>query len=78
MTSNKVESKRGFTVGEKWIIWGVFCLLIALSTHRFTVFAGLMLFSMGVSFFLRKEKLILATIVSILGVLTLGFSKFLF
>jgi len=33
---------------------------------------------MGVSFFLRKEKLILATIVSILGILTLGFSKFLF
>ena len=78
MTSNKAENKRGFTVGEKWIIWGVFCLLIGLSTHRFSVFAGLMLFSMGVSFFLRKEKLILATIVSILGVLTLGFSKFLF
>jgi len=57
MTSNKAESKRGFTVGEKWIIWGVFCLLIALSTHRFSVFAGLMLFSMGVSFFFEKRKI---------------------
>jgi len=77
MTSNKAENKKGFTSAEKWIIWGVFCLLVGLSTHRFSVFVGLMLFSVGVSFFLRKEKLILATIVSILGVLTLGFSKFL-
>ena len=78
MTSDKTESKRGFTVPEKWIIWGVFCLLVGLSTHRFSVFAGLMLFSTGVSFFLRKEKLILATIVSVLGILTLGLSRFLF
>lgn len=78
MTSNKIENKRGFTVGEKWIIWGVFCLLVSLSSHRFSVFAGLMLFSTGVSFFLRKEKLILATIATISGLLILGFSKFLF
>ncbi len=77
MTSNKTKDKKGFTPAEKWIIWGVFCLLVGLSAQRFSVFAGLMLFSVGVSFFLRKEKLILATIVSILGVLTLGFSKFL-
>lgn len=77
MTSNKTKNKKGFTPAEKWIIWGVFCLLVSLSTQRFSVFAGLMLFSIGISFFLRKEKLVLATIVSIIGILALGFSKFL-
>jgi hypothetical protein len=77
MTSNKTKNKKGFTPAEKWIIWGVFCLLVALSVQRFSVFAGLMIFSVGISFFLRKEKLVLATIVSIIGILALGFSKFL-
>jgi len=77
MTSNKSKNKKGFTPGEKWIIWGVFCLLVSLSVQRFSVFAGLMLFSLGISFFLRKERLVLATIVSIIGILALGFSKFL-
>jgi len=77
VTSNKTKDKKGFTPAEKWIIWGVFCLLVGLSVQRFSVFAGLMIFSVGISFFLRKEKLVLATIVSIIGILALGFSKFL-
>jgi hypothetical protein len=39
--------KRGFTTAEKWIIWGVFCLLIGLSSH-ITAFFGLMIASVGV------------------------------
>lgn len=27
------DKSRGFSFAEKWIIWSVFCLLIALSTH---------------------------------------------
>ena len=71
------QRKSGFTYAEKWIIWGVFCLLLGLSTSRFTVFAGLLLASAGISLIVRKDKLALGLVVSILGLLTVVFSKFL-
>lgn len=38
---------RSFTFAEKWIIWSVFCLLLALSTH-WLFFAALQLLAWGV------------------------------
>ncbi|RMF69902.1 MAG: hypothetical protein D6743_01100 [Calditrichaeota bacterium] len=78
MTTQKVQEKRGFTVGEKWIIWGVFCLLVGLSSSRFTVFAGLMLLSLGVSWIRKKQRLLMAVVAALLGISLLTFSKFLF
>ncbi|MGH7493436.1 MAG: hypothetical protein ACREOO_13735 [bacterium] len=43
--SGKTEQK-GFTFAEKWIIWAVFCLLLALSTHGL-IFPALQLASWG-------------------------------
>lgn len=78
MTTQKVQEKRGFTVGEKWIIWGVFCLLVGLSSSRFTVFAGLMLLSLGISWIRKKQRLLMAVVAALLGISLLTFSKFLF
>ncbi len=47
MSTEEVAKKRGFTTAEKWIIWGVFCLLVGLSSH-ITAFFGLMIASVGV------------------------------
>ncbi|NUO79539.1 hypothetical protein HUU05_05635 [candidate division KSB1 bacterium] len=41
------SKKRGFSFAEKWIIWSVFCLLIALSTHLL-LFPALQLLSWSV------------------------------
>ena len=38
---------KGFTFAEKWIIWAVFCLLLALSTHML-IFPALQLLSWGI------------------------------
>ena len=77
MTSAENERKSGFTDAEKWIIWGVFCLLLGLSTSRFTVFAGLLLTSAGISLIVKKDKLAMGIVVGIMGLLTVVFSKFL-
>jgi hypothetical protein len=69
--------KRGFTPAEKWVIWGVFCMLVGLSTYRFTVFVGLLLLSIGVANFYNKQKVLAGVIFSVLGSLCLIFSKFL-
>ena len=58
-TNPPEESKqRGFTFAEKWIIWTVFCLLIALSTN-FLLFPVLQLLSWGVVRWrwYKKEKI---------------------
>jgi hypothetical protein len=39
--------RRGFTTAEKWVIWGVFCLLVGLSSH-ITAFFGLLVLSVGI------------------------------
>lgn len=39
--------QRGFSFAEKWIIWSVFCLLIALSIHLL-LFPALQLLSWGI------------------------------
>jgi hypothetical protein len=44
--SAKTQHK-GFTFAEKWIIWSVFCLLLALSTH-WLIFPALQLISWGI------------------------------
>lgn len=77
MSTPENKIKRGFTVAEKWIIWGVFCLLVALSTYRFSVFAGLMLLSAGISLLVNKQKPALGVVMSIVGALCLAFSKLL-
>ncbi|MFQ5674989.1 MAG: hypothetical protein ACE5G1_03760 [bacterium] len=77
ISANKSGEKRGFTTAEKWIIWGVFCLLVGLSTYRLAVFLGLMVLSAGVWLFMKRQKMFIAVILSIIGILTLGFSKFL-
>lgn len=41
------NKQRGFSFAEKWIIWSVFCLLIALSTHLL-LFPALQLISWGI------------------------------
>ena len=69
--------KRGFTPAEKWVIWGVFCLLVGLSTYRFTVFAGLLLLSVGMANFYKKQNVLAGVVFSVLGSLCLIFSKFL-
>ena len=51
--------------------------MLGLSTSRFTVFAGLLLASAGISLIVKKDKLALGLVVSILGLLTVVFSKFL-
>jgi membrane-bound ClpP family serine protease len=78
MVAENLEKKRGFTTPEKWVIWGVFCLLVGLSTHRFAVFLGLMLLSIGVNFLYHKRKIAFGVILTISGLLSLIFSKVLF
>ncbi len=39
--------QRGFTFAEKWIIWSVLCLLLALSTH-WLIFPGLQFLAWGI------------------------------
>lgn len=82
MISQHLENKRGFTAAEKWVIWGVFCLLVGLSTHRFTVFVGLLLLSLGFNRFIKRTKnanrIALGIIFSLFGILILFFSKSLF
>lgn len=46
MSSQEAAKKRGFTAAEKWIIWGVFCLLVGLSSHM-SAFLGLLGVSAG-------------------------------
>lgn len=75
--SEQVENRKGFTTPEKWIIWGVFCSLIGLSTYRFTVFLGLMIVSIGIYLIRKKEKLALAVLLCLVGLLNIVFSKFL-
>lgn len=70
----QAKPARGFTTPEKWIIWGVFCLLVGLSTHRFTVFAGLMLVSVGFAV-ARRRAFGWGALLFCLGLLTLFFSK---
>ncbi|MDZ7269743.1 MAG: hypothetical protein ONB48_20825 [candidate division KSB1 bacterium] len=43
-TTSPADGPRGFTFAEKWIIWSVFCLLLALSTSLW-LFPALLLFS---------------------------------
>ncbi|MEK7728461.1 MAG: hypothetical protein AAB354_08615 [candidate division KSB1 bacterium] len=52
------SKQRGFTFAEKWIIWSVFCLLIALST-QLLLFPALQLLSWGVVRWrwYKKEKI---------------------
>jgi hypothetical protein len=38
--------QKGFTIAEKWIVWSVFCLLLALSAH-WLIFPALQLMSWG-------------------------------
>ena len=38
---------KGFTIAEKWIIWGVFCLLIGLSTH-ILITPAMLLITLGI------------------------------
>ncbi len=73
-TENEDQKKRGFTTAEKWIIWAVFCLLVALSTYRISLFAGLMLVPAGVSMITHKKKLLLGIALCVAGVLNLVFS----
>jgi hypothetical protein len=73
----EIENQRGFTAAEKWIIWAVFCLLVGLSAYRFSVFAGLLLLSAGISLALKKEKPWLGLALFVAGALCIVFSKFL-
>lgn len=52
------SKQRGFTFAEKWIIWAVFCLLIALSTN-WLLFPALQLLSWGIVRWrwYKKEKI---------------------
>ncbi len=68
---------RGFTIQEKWVIWGVFCLLVGLSTSRVTVFMGMLLLSIGIFFFIQRRHKAAAAILCLFGLLNLAFSKFL-
>ena len=77
MKTEQKNSRRGFTAPEKWIIWGVFCLLVGLSTSRLTVFLGMLITSIGISLVIKKQKLILAVSLSIIGILNIVFSKYL-
>ncbi len=77
MANSTEKTKRGFTTPEKWIIWGVFCLLVGLSAQRFSIFAGLMLLSAGIWLFQRRARRVLALVLSLAGLLSLTFSKFL-
>jgi hypothetical protein len=78
MVSEKLEKKRGFTTVEKWIIWGVFCLLVGLSTYRFTVFLGLMVLPFGFNLVFKSrtnaKRITLGIIVSLFGLVLLVFS----
>ncbi len=78
MSQPAEKAKRGFTSAEKWIIWAVFCLLVALSSHRFTVFAGLMLVSAGVALLYRRKSPLVGLGLTALGVAALAFSPVLF
>ncbi|MFQ5639097.1 MAG: hypothetical protein ACE5IR_14030 [bacterium] len=71
------KEKRGFTSGEKWIIWGVFCLIVGLSAYRFSIFAGLMLLSFGISLIKQRKNLVLGVVLTVLGSLSVIFSKYL-
>jgi len=77
VSTKKPIEKRGFTVQEKWIIWGVFCLLVALSTHRVSVFLGLILASAGINLLMKKRRPLLGSTLTVLGMIGLIFSKFL-
>jgi len=77
MQKSGTDTKRGFTTAEKWIIWGVFCLLVSLSTYRVSVFAGLLLFSGGFSLLLKKQRPFIGGALSLTGLLILVFSKYL-
>jgi hypothetical protein len=58
MSTTEQSKPRGFTFAEKWIIWSVFCLLLALSTHWLLFFA-LQLLSWGLVRWrwYKKEKI---------------------
>jgi hypothetical protein len=71
------QAKRGFTPGEKWIIWGVFCLLVSLSTYRLSVFAGLMLVSVGGALIVKRENVALGVLIGVCGLLSLVFCRVL-
>ncbi|MFQ5706038.1 MAG: hypothetical protein ACE5HO_01230 [bacterium] len=77
------KQKRGFTTQEKWVIWAVFCLLVGLSTHRFTVFFGMLLASFGISLVFKKHEsgaisVAIGIAITLLGLLSLAFSRILF
>ncbi len=74
MSTNEAKSKRGFTAPEKWVIWGVFCLLVGLSTYRFAVFAGLMILSVGL-YLTRQRAFGWGVLLCCVGLLSLFFSK---
>ena len=52
------SKQRSFTFAEKWIIWSVFCLLIALSTN-WLLFPAMQLLSWGIVRWrwYKKEKI---------------------
>ena len=77
MKRSAQTQKRGFTTPEKWIIWGVFCLIVGVSAYRFSIFAGLMLLSFGVSLVHKRERLTLGITLAVVGCLSLIFSKYL-
>ena len=74
---NTEKAERGFRTPEKWVIWGVFCAIVGLSANRFSVFAGLMFFSAGISLFTRKQKYGLAAVLCLAGILNIALSKYL-
>ncbi len=71
------RKERGFRTPEKWIIWGVFCAIVGLSANRFSVFAGMLLFSVGISFIKKRQRLGLAVVLCLAGVLNILLSKYL-
>lgn len=71
------SSERGFTVQEKWIIWAAFCLLVALSTYRVSVFVGLLIIPAGVMLFKNGQKKLLGIALSAAGIAVTIFSKYL-
>jgi hypothetical protein len=71
------SSQRGFTVQEKWVIWGAFCLLVALSTYRVSVFVGLLLIPAGIMIFKNGRKKVLGLLLSVAGLAVTLLSKYL-
>lgn len=72
------QEKRGFTTGEKWVIWAVFCALVGLSTYRFTVFVGLISITLGVSLLVKRTHFFLGVVLCLMGLASVIFSKYLF